>query len=69
MDDFSNFLLSGSETDRLNCDKHGVNNYGRELIELCKALSMFTANGAAGKNRYEGRPTTKHDIVIDCGNV
>ena len=63
--DHEYIAISGFELKRSNTDKQSVNNFGRQLIELCKCLSLYIVNGRAGVDRYQCKPTTKLGTVID----
>ena len=42
-----------------------VNKYGMRLLELCKALDLFIANGRVGSDALIGRATCKNVSVVD----
>ncbi len=42
-----------------------TNNFGHRLIQMCKNLDIYIANGRVGNDRYLGRPTCKNNSIID----
>ena len=48
-----------------NSSHKATHNYGQRLIQLCKNLDMYIANGRLGVDRYFGRPTCNNNSVVD----
>ena len=49
-----------------NSSHNATNNYGLRLIQMCKNLDLYIANGRlVGYDRYYGRPTCKNSSVVD----
>lgn len=69
MNDFLNDLRDNDATINLplrkNSDVKRINNYGKELIDLCKNLNLVVVNGRAGNDSSLGKCTTKDNSVID----
>ena len=71
--DYADSFLDGPATDvvysntthtRANSDKT-VNKFGSRLIELCKSLNMYIANGRCGNDKDVGSPTSKGISTVD----
>ena len=71
--DYADSFLDGPDTDvvysnttntRANGDKT-VNKFGSRLIELCKSLNMYIANGRCGNDKDVGSPTSKGISTVD----
>ncbi|CAC5414121.1 unnamed protein product [Mytilus coruscus] len=54
----------GININRASLDK-SVDNYGNRLLQLCKSLELFIANGRLGKDSGIGALTCKEATVVD----
>jgi hypothetical protein len=54
----------GFTTSHFTCDNHRPDNFGRRLLELCKLVGLYLANGRCGADAYIGKTTTIYDSVI-----
>ncbi|CAC5384686.1 unnamed protein product [Mytilus coruscus] len=54
----------GININRASLDK-SVDNYGNRLLQLCKSLELFIANGRLGKDSGIGALTCKETTVVD----
>ncbi|CAC5383736.1 unnamed protein product [Mytilus coruscus] len=62
---FKKLLLYNLPLERFNQDKSKPNAYGYKLLQLCKNLNLFIANGRICQDRYIGRVTSGGCSLID----
>lgn len=51
--------------ERHNSDLSHTNNYGKRLLELCKACDLYIGNGRLGRDKLLGCKTCKGVTVVD----
>ena len=63
--DYCSIEQLGFSTERYNSDLSRVNDYGRQLSELCRSCDIYIANGRLGLDRLLGSKTCKGTSVVD----
>ena len=63
--DYCSIEQLGFSTERYKSDLSCVNNYGRQLLELCRSCNIYIANGRLGLDRLLGSKTCKGTSVVD----